>query len=169
LAGSVLLKPAHLTSLTELNETIHANLLTAFGVVRCAAPRMFGSGGSIVLMSSAAAHIGLSNHEAIAMCKSGIDGLVKSAAATYASRKICVNAIAPGLVRTPLTERIWNNARAAESSTSLHPLGRLGEPSDVAEAIGWLIDPKQTWITGQSIGVDGGLGSLKTMAARPAG
>ena len=88
MAGSVLLKPAHLTSAQEWKETVAANLSSAFGVVRCCAPLMFAEGGSIVLVSSAAASIGLANHEAIAACKSGIEGLVRSAAMTYASRSI---------------------------------------------------------------------------------
>jgi len=81
LAGSLLLKPAHLTSRSDLEQTIQANLITAFGLVRACAPRMVAGGGSIVLMSSSAGGIGLSNHEAIAMCKAGVEGLVRSAAA----------------------------------------------------------------------------------------
>ena len=72
-----------------------------------------------------------------------------------------MNAVAPGLVQTPLTERIWNNPRSAEVSLGMHPLGRFGQPEDVARAILWLASPEQSWVTGQSIGVDGGLGSLK--------
>jgi NAD(P)-dependent dehydrogenase (short-subunit alcohol dehydrogenase family) len=163
LAGSVLLKPMHLTSQKDWEDTIRTNLTTAAGVVKAAIPRMQSNGGSIVLLSSAAAGIGMQNHEAIAASKSGIEGLVLSAAATYASKKIRINAVAPGLVKTPLTERIWKNDRSAEASLSLHPLQRFGEPSDVANAILFLASKDNSWITGQILGVDGGLGTLKIL------
>lgn len=162
LAGSVLLKPMHLTSRSEWDSTIQTNLTAAAGCLRSGVTRM-SDGGSIVLISSAAAHVGLSNHEAIAACKSGIEGLVRSAAMTYASKQVRINAVAPGLVQTPLTQRVWGNARSAEVSLGMHPMGRFGLPEDIARAIYFLIDPKNSWITGQTLGVDGGLGSLKPM------
>jgi len=119
LAGSVMLKPIHLTSREEWDATLLANLTTAAGLIKSCAPRMFSNGGSIVLISSAAASIGLSNHEAIAACKAGIEGMVRSAAMTYAAQQIRVNAVAPGLVKTPLTQRIWGNAKFAEMRSSL--------------------------------------------------
>ncbi len=161
LAGSVLLKPAHLTTPDEWRETVDQNLTTAMGLVKYAAPAMRSGGGSIVLMSSGAAAIGLPSHEAIAAVKAGIEGLVRSAAATYCSANIRINAVAPGLTQTPLTKRIWENQRGADASRAMHPLGRLGEPSDIASAIAWLLDPAQTWITAQTIAVDGGLSTLK--------
>ena len=159
--GSVLLKPAHLTTWDDWQTTISLNLSTAFSVVKEGTRAMMSSGGSIVLISSAAAGIGLANHEAIAAAKSGIEGLVRSAATTYAARKVRVNAVAPGLVQTPMTEKITSNERSRTFSVALHPLGRLGEPKDIASAITWLLSPDQGWVTGQVIGVDGGLGKLK--------
>jgi len=163
LAGSILLKPIHLTSRQEWDATIAANLTSAAGLMRSCIPRMFDGGGSVVLMSSAAASIGLSNHEAISACKAGIEGIVRSAAMTYSPKKIRVNAVAPGLVETPLTQKIWGNPRFAEASLSMHPLGRFGQPEDIASAILWLASPQQSWVTGQTIGVDGGLGKLKSV------
>jgi len=123
---------------------------------------MLATGGSIVLASSVATKIGLVNHEAIAAAKGGINGLVLSAAATYASRNIRVNAVAPGLVRTPLAAKLTSNEASLKASMAMHPLGRIGEPDDVASAIAWLLDPKTTWVTGQILGIDGGLGSVRT-------
>jgi NAD(P)-dependent dehydrogenase (short-subunit alcohol dehydrogenase family) len=160
LAGSVLLKPLHLTSRAEWDSTLQTNLTAAAGTLRAGVSRM-KEGGSVVLMSSAAAGIGLSNHEAIAAGKAGIEGLVRSAAMTYAAKQIRVNAIAPGLVQTPLTQRVWGNARSADVSLAMHPLGRFGHPEEIARAIYFLVDPSNAWITGQVLGVDGGLGTLK--------
>ena len=160
-AGSLLLKPAHLTTTSEWQATLAANLTSGFGCVRAAGRLLKASGGSVVLVSSAAARVGLANHEAIAAAKAGIIGLVLSAAATYAKSGIRFNAVAPGLVRTPLTKGLVASELAEKASIGMHPLGRLGEPGDVARAILFLLDPAQGWITGQVLGVDGGLADLR--------
>lgn len=161
-AGSILLKPAHLTTVAEWHSTLAVNLTSGFGCVRAAGRLLRASGGAVVLVSSAAARIGLANHEAIAAAKAGLIGLVRSAAATYARQKIRFNAVAPGLVRTPLARGLVASELAEKASIGMHPLGRLGEPEDVARAIVFLLDPRQDWITGQVLGVDGGLADLKT-------
>ncbi len=158
--GSVMLKPAHLTSDDEWASTLAVNLTSAFATVKAAARAMRREGGSVVLTSSAAARVGIANHEAIAAAKGGIIGLVLSAAATYSRNNIRVNCVAPGLVRTPATERITNNETSLKVSLAMHPLGRVGEPAEVASLMAWLPDPKQEWITGQVFGVDGGLGTI---------
>jgi 3-oxoacyl-[acyl-carrier protein] reductase len=163
-AGSILLKPAHLTSTADWQATIATNLTSAFGCVRAAGRLMKGEGGSVVLVSSAAARVGLANHEAIAAAKAGIIGLVLSAAATYAKQKVRFNAVAPGLVRTPLSKGLLSSELAEKASVGMHPLGRLGEPDEVAAAIQWFLDPAQGWITGQVLGIDGGLADLRGRA-----
>jgi NAD(P)-dependent dehydrogenase (short-subunit alcohol dehydrogenase family) len=65
------------------------------------------------------------------------------------------------MVRTPLSERITSNPRSLEASEKMHPLGRIGNPEEIASAIIWLLDPAQSWVTGQTIGVDGGLAKLR--------
>ncbi|MCX6592220.1 MAG: SDR family oxidoreductase [Acidobacteria bacterium] len=161
LAGSILLKPAHLLTETEWHQTIATNLTTAWATVRAGAKAMMSTGGSIVLLSTAAARIGLTNHEAISAAKAGVEGLALAAAATYAPRGIRVNCVAPGLVDTPLSARITSNEAALNASKAMHALGRIGTPNDIASAIAWLLDPEQSWVTGQVIGVDGGLGRLR--------
>jgi NAD(P)-dependent dehydrogenase (short-subunit alcohol dehydrogenase family) len=162
LVGSILLKPAHLTTPDELKDVIGKNLYSAFFTVKAAARAMMSNGGSIVLMSSAAARIGLPNHEAISLAKAGIEGLTRSAAATYALRNIRVNAVAPGLIRTPLSAPLLSSGDGESRSIEMHPLKRIGDPSDVASVIRWLLDPQDgRWITGQVIGVDGGLATVR--------
>jgi 3-oxoacyl-[acyl-carrier protein] reductase len=162
--GSLLLKPAHSTTHGEWDQTLLANLSSAFYVLRAAARVMQRTGGSIVLISSAAASTGLANHEAIAAAKGGIAAMSITAAATYASRNIRVNCVAPGLVRTPLTARLTQSEISLKASQAMHPLGRIGDPEDVAAAIAFLLDPANNWITGQVLGVDGGLVTLKVSA-----
>ncbi len=154
--GSLLLKPAHLTTKLQYQAVIDASLTTAFATVRAAGKHM-NKGGSVVLISSAAAMHGLANHEAIAAAKAGIMGLVLSSAATYAPNQLRVNAVAPGLTQTALTAAITSNESSRKASESMHALGRLGTTEDVARAIVFLLDPQNSWITGQVLGVDGGL------------
>jgi 3-oxoacyl-[acyl-carrier protein] reductase len=160
--GSLLLKPAHLLSEEEWDAMIATNLKSAFAVVRGAAITMAQQGGAVVLLSTAAARIGLANHEAISAAKAGIEGLALAASATYASKGIRVNCVAPGMTRTPLTAKLLQNDLMAKASAGMHALGRIGEPAEIASAIEWLLDPEQSWITGQVIGVDGGLSRIRS-------
>jgi NAD(P)-dependent dehydrogenase (short-subunit alcohol dehydrogenase family) len=162
--GSILLKPAHLVTPDDYDEVMAVNARTAFGAIRAAAAAMRKTGGSVVLMASCAARAGLPNHEGIAAAKGAVIGLAQSAAATYASSGIRVNAVAPGLVKTPLTEPITSNETSMQASVAMHPLGRVGEPGEVADVIAWLLGPQSSWVTGQVIGVDGGVSTLRGKA-----
>jgi NAD(P)-dependent dehydrogenase (short-subunit alcohol dehydrogenase family) len=161
LVGSILLKPSHLTSPEEWDRTVAANLTSAFQVVRGAAARMRSAGGSIVLMSSAAGSVGLVNHDAIAAVKAGVAGLARSAAATYAGQGIRVNAVAPGLVHTPLAQPFVATPQSRAVSEAMHPLGRIGQPEEVASLIAWLLSDDASWMTGQVLGMDGGLAAVR--------
>ena len=161
-AGSLLLKPAHLTTDSDWEAVLGANLTSSFHILRSATARMMKSdGGSIVLMSSAVAQRGMINHEGIAAAKAGVAGLALSAAATYARYNIRVNCVAPGLTRTPLTQALTKNEASLKLSAALHPLGRIGEPDEVASAIRWFLSPENSWVTGQVLAVDGGLSSVQ--------
>jgi NAD(P)-dependent dehydrogenase (short-subunit alcohol dehydrogenase family) len=161
-SGSLLLKSAHLTSQEQYESVINASLTTSFAVVRAAGKYMSAKGGSVVLISSAAAISGFANHEAIAAAKAGIIGLMMSAAATYANNNLRFNAVAPGLVETPLTTSITQSEASRKISCSMHPLGRIGKAEDVARGIVFLLDPSNSWITGQTLAIDGGLSTVHT-------
>ena len=166
LVGSILLKPAHALSPEAFDETLRLNLHTAFYAVRAAVTAMRKnaepSGGSVVLMSSVAARLGLANHEAVAAAKAGVEGLARAAAATYAPQGIRVNAVAPGLVRTPLAGRLVASEQAVEASAKMHPLGRIGEPEDLTDALAFLLDRDRSgWVTGQALSVDGGFSTVR--------
>lgn len=158
--GSILLKPAHMTSEADLADTLRQNVQTAFAAVR-AAGKVMTDGGSVLLFASSASEVGLPNHEAIAAAKAAVGGLARSAAATYAGRKLRVNALAPGLVETPLAARITGNAKSLEVSVAMHPAGRIGRPEDVVPAARWLLDPASDWVTGQVIPIDGGMSRVR--------
>lgn len=159
-AGSLLLKSAHATHFEEFQKIINASLTTSFATVRAAGKRMT-QGGSVVLISSAAALTGLANHEAIAAAKAGVIGLAQSAAATYASSRLRVNVVAPGMVKSSLTHSLLSNELVAKASVAMHALGRVGEPEDVARAILFFLNPENSWITGQVLAVDGGLSTIR--------
>lgn len=159
LVGSFFLKPLHLTTQNEFEEVMKVNTTSSFCILKHALMNM--EKGSIVLSSSTAGLIGLTNHEAIAAAKAAVLGLMRSAAASYASKGIRINAVAPGLTRTPLTQAITSNEISLKASTAFHPLGRIGEPEDVAAAIFWLLSDESAFITADVIAVDGGLSSIK--------
>ena len=159
-AGSIMLKAAHQTSYEQYMDVINKNLTTCFAITRSAGKNMT-DGGSVVFISSIAASIGISNHEAIAAAKSAIEGLTRSAACTYSSKNIRFNAIAPSLTKTNLSKDLTNNEMMLKASNSMHALGKIGEFGDISRACSFLLNPDNSWITGQVIKIDGGF-SLKT-------
>lgn len=158
LGGSFMLKGAHQLSLEEWKDTIDKNLNSAFYLLHYTiAPIQKQGFGSVVFTSTVAAQTGLPSHEAIAAAKAGIDGLVRSAAATYASRNIRVNSVAPGMTETPMSKPILSNETSRKITERMHPLGRVGNPEEVSSAYAWLLSDDSSWVTGQTISMDGGL------------
>ena len=159
-SGTLLLKPAHTTNKEQYQSVIDASLTTSFATVNAAGNHM-KQGGSVVLIASAAALVGLSNHEAIAAAKAGIIGLAQSAAATYATNNLRFNVVAPGMIDSPLTAQLIKNEAMYHASKAMHALGRIGKPDDIARAILFLLNPTNNWITGQVLAVDGGLSRVR--------
>jgi NAD(P)-dependent dehydrogenase (short-subunit alcohol dehydrogenase family) len=135
---------------------IGVNLSGVFYGMRYQIPAMLESGGgSIVNVASILGQVGFRNSCAYVAAKHGVVGLTRNAALEYGARKIRVNAVGPGFIRTPLIERnMTPESRAA--LVGLHPIGRLGESEEVAELVTWLGSEKASFVTGGYYAVDGG-------------
>lgn len=163
MVGSLILKPAHLTSDEDFAQTMLLNSTSAFYALRSAARVMQKQrSGAIVLMASTVALHGLSNHEAIAAAKGAVVGLTRAAAATYSPYSVRINAVAPGLTETGMTEGITRSPVVAKASAAMHPLGRFGQADEVAAAVAFLLHPDHSFITGQVWAVDGGLSTVRS-------
>jgi NAD(P)-dependent dehydrogenase (short-subunit alcohol dehydrogenase family) len=159
--GSIFLKPAHLTSPEDWQEVIHKNLDSAFYALRaCTKVMQKQKDGCCLFFSTAAAQTGIANHEAIAAAKGGIEAMVRAAAATYSSRGLRFNAIAPSLTDTPLAKPVIGSEQGLEISKRMHPLGRVGDPEEVAGLAAWLVSGQAGFVTGQTFVLDGGISSV---------
>ena len=114
-------------------------------------------GGAIVNTASIAGLTGLQGTVAYVAAKHGVTGLTKATALEYAHAGIRVNAVCPGYIHTPLVQGVFdNNEGFEERVASRHPLGRLGEPSEIAQAVVWLSSDAASFVTGHNMPVDGG-------------
>ncbi len=162
-AGAILIAPIARTTEAQYRACLSANLDTAFFVskIYASALQKAKQGGALILFSSVAAASGVGNHAAIAMSKGAIEALVRSLAADFSGIGLRVNAIAPGLMQTPATERMVSNEAAAKQIAAQYPLGRYGHASDAANLATFLISERAPWITGQIISVDGGFSAVR--------
>ena len=135
---------------------IAINLSGVFYGMRFQIPAMLDSGGgAIVNVASILGQVGFANSSAYVAAKHGVVGLTRSAALEYAVRRIRVNAVGPAFIKTPLIEKnMTPEGRAA--LVSKHPIGRLGEPEEVAELVVWLCSDKASFVTGSYYAIDGG-------------
>jgi 3-oxoacyl-[acyl-carrier protein] reductase len=160
--GSINLKPFNRLSKQDFQNDFAQNVLGAVGIIQKVLPNLKrADGASIVLYSTVASKLGMPFHASVAASKSAIEGLGKSLASEFAPNKIRVNVIAPSLLNTPLASFLLNTDEKKEASNKRHPLQRIGTPQEIAELTAFLLSDASAWMTGQIIGADGGLGSLK--------
>ena len=153
-------------STDEWDNVIAVNLSGTFYCCQAAARRMReGGGGSIVNISSVGGLIGLARRPAYTASKHGIVGLTKSLARDLGPAGIRVNAICPGLIRTPLTEQYFASDAFEEGLRTVVPQGRVGAPSDVADAALYLASDQSAYVNGVALTVDGGWLAEKSFAA----
>lgn len=161
LVGSIKIRPPHVMNLNEFNEVIRTNLSTAFLTISLGGKVMLrNNGGRIVLISSVAGSLGLVNHEAIAAAKGGIESMTRAAAATYAKRGIRINAVAPGLTDTRLSESILKSDQLREASKNMIPIRRINTSEEIAKSIVWLLTDAPDNLTGQILHLDGGMSKI---------
>lgn len=154
----------------QWEQTIAVDLCGTFYCCQAAAlaMRAAGSGGAIINVASVTGLLGESERPAYTAAKHGVIGLTKSMACDLARHGIRVNAICPGLIRTPLTEGYFADESFAAALQQSIPLGTYGEPRNVADAAVFLASSMAEYITGISLPVDGGFLAEKAFAAGPA-
>lgn len=159
--GTVNLKSFRGMSAQLFRDDFELNVVGAVKTIQAGLKPLKASGrGSVLLFSTVAATQGMSFHASIAAAKGAIEGLTRSLAAELAPA-IRVNALAPSLTATGLTERLVSTEEKRKSAGERHALKRIGEPADFAELGQLLLTDSGSWITGQVIGVDGGLSTLR--------
>ena len=161
--GSITLKPFNRLTAEDFLNDYQLNVLGAARMIQLALkPIKNAAGASIVLTSTVAARTGMPYHASIAAAKGAVEGMALSLAAEFATQQIRVNVIAPALTDTPLAQNLLSTPEKREASAKRHPLGRIGQPEDISQMIAFLLSGESSWMTGQVIGIDGGLGKLKT-------
>jgi NAD(P)-dependent dehydrogenase (short-subunit alcohol dehydrogenase family) len=157
--GSIDLGPLKRLTADQLARAFALNVTAPALAVQVALPALTEGTGAVVLYSSVAAGSGFRNHAVTGTVKAAVEGLTRALAAELAP-SVRVNAIAPTLTRTPLAAALTGNRLLAEGIARQHPLGRLGEPEDLAGVAAMLLGPDGRFVTGQVIHVDGGRGSI---------
>ena len=140
------------------DKVIGINLTGVWLCMKYELPHMLKQGsGAIVNTASGAGLIGVAGMSAYVASKHGVVGLTKTAALEYAKSGIRVNAVCPGLIQTPMVERITNgHPQLGEALVAAEPIGRTGRPEEIAESVVWMCSDAASFVTGHAMSVDGG-------------
>lgn len=158
--GTINLKPFKMLSVDTFRDDMELNFLSMVNVVHQVMEHLKKSEqASLVFFSTVAVKVGMPFHTSVAAAKGAIEGFAKALAAEYAP-KLRVNVIAPSLTDTPLAKRLLSNDKKKEMMDARHPLKRVGTSEDIANVAAFLLGDESTWITGQVLGVDGGMSTL---------
>jgi 3-oxoacyl-[acyl-carrier protein] reductase len=160
--GTINLKPLSRLNKADFEHDFSINVIGAFQSIQAVNRKLKKAGSaSIVLFSTVASTTGMAFHASIAASKGALDAMSRSLAAELASSGIRVNTIAPSITDTPLASQLLSSPEKIEASAKRHPLGRVGNPEDTAALALFLLHPQSSWISGQNIGVDGGLSTIR--------
>ena len=158
--GTINLKPFNQLTTETFRKDLEVNFLSMVKTVHCILEKLQkAQQSSIIFFSTVAVKVGMPYHTSIAASKGAIEGFAKALAAEYAP-KLRVNVIAPSLTDTPLAEHLLNNDRKKDMMNARHPMKRIGDPEDIAHVAAFLLSDESSWITGQVLGVDGGMSTL---------
>jgi NAD(P)-dependent dehydrogenase (short-subunit alcohol dehydrogenase family) len=159
--GSINLKPFKRIKPENFLEDFSLQVVGAIKVLQRITPHFKNSEApSVVFFSTVAVQNGFNFHSQVSTSKGAIEGLTRALAAELAPA-IRVNCIAPSLTQTPLASKLLSSEEKIEANDKRHPLGRIGQPEDLAQMAQFLLSSKSGWITGQVFGVDGGMSVVK--------
>ncbi len=160
-AGVVAREPLATHDGEAWERSVAVNLTAPFQLVREAAPHLRETGGSVVTVSSIYGQIGAANRAGYVATKAGLEGLTRAVAAELGQDGVRANAVAPGFIQTPMTEPYADDDTARGRFRDLTVLDRLGEPEEVAEVVGFLASDHATYVTGETVLVDGGRATVE--------
>lgn len=161
--GTINLKPIKSLKQNDFFDDFNVNALGAVRAIQDYLNNLSKEqNSSIVMFSTVAVQTGMAYHASVAMAKGAVEGLTKSLAAELAPN-IRINAIAPSITDTPLAERLLSSDEKRIASAKRHPLNKIGNPEEIANAVRFLLSDESSWITGQILKIDGGLSSIKML------
>ena len=162
LQGTINLRPFKGLKPSVFLEDFKINVMGCVEILQKVLPKIQAAeNASIVMFSTVAVKVGMPFHSSVSSSKGAIEGLTRALAAEFAP-KIRVNAIAPSILETPMSEKFLNSETKLDNAKNRHPLKEIGSADDVSEVVKFLLEDNSKWMTGQIISIDGGMSSVKT-------